>query len=106
MATDKRLVVLIPGMDGTGLLFYRQVPLLAQRFTVVAHRLRDDTDRMETLVAGLLERLDALAPAGERALLIGESFGGALALSNNAAADDSSASASRRTSPTQTMAVA
>lgn len=81
MTTDTRLVVLIPGMDGTGLLFYRQAPLLAQRFTVVAHRLRDDTDSMETLVAGLLERLDALAPAGERALLVGESFGGALALS-------------------------
>lgn len=81
MTTAKRLVLLLPGMDGTGLLFFRQAPLLAPRFNVVAHRLRDDTDRMDTLVAGLLARLDELAPDGEPALLIGESFGGALALS-------------------------
>lgn len=81
MTTDKRLVVLIPGMDGTGLLFYRQAPLLARRFTVVTHRLRDDTDRMDALVVDLLARLDDLAPDGEAALLVGESFGGALALS-------------------------
>lgn len=60
MTNDKRLVVLIPGMDGTGLLFYRQAPLLAPRFTVVTHRLRDDTDGMDTLVAGLLARHDDL----------------------------------------------
>jgi 3-oxoadipate enol-lactonase len=77
MTADKPLMVLIPGMDGTGMLFYRQTPLLAERFTVVAHRLRDDTDGMETLVAGLLTRLDDLAPDGEPALLVGESFGGA-----------------------------
>jgi pimeloyl-ACP methyl ester carboxylesterase len=74
-------MVLIPGMDGTGELFYRQRPLLVPRFNVVAHRLRDDRDRMESLVSDLLARLDELAPAGEPAILVGESFGGALALS-------------------------
>ena len=81
MTADKPLMVLIPGMDGTGLLFYRQMPLLAPRFNVVPHRLRDDRDRMESLVSDLLARLDQLAPAGEPAILVGESFGGALALS-------------------------
>ncbi len=81
MTADKPLMVLIPGMDGTGLLFYRQTPLLAPRFNVVAHRLRDDRNRMESLVSDLLARLDELAPAGEPAILVGESFGGALALS-------------------------
>jgi 3-oxoadipate enol-lactonase len=81
MTLEKPLMVLIPGMDGTGLLFYRQAPLLAPRFNVVAHRLRDDRDRMEGLVSDLLARLDDLAPSGEPAILVGESFGGALALS-------------------------
>ena len=81
MTADKPLMVLIPGMDGTGELFYRQRPLLVPRFNVVAHRLRDDRDRMESLVSDLLARLDELAPAGEPAILVGESFGGALALS-------------------------
>jgi len=81
MTGDKPLMVLIPGMDGTGELFYRQRPLLVPRFNVVAHRLRDDRDRMESLVSDLLARLDELAPAGEPAILVGESFGGALALS-------------------------
>jgi pimeloyl-ACP methyl ester carboxylesterase len=67
-------------MDGTGLLFYRQAPLLAPRFDVVAHRLRDDRDRMEHLVDDLRARLDELAPT-KPVILIGESFGGALALS-------------------------
>lgn len=81
MTVRKPLMFLIPGMDGTGLLFYRQAPLLASRFNVVAHRLRDDRDRMEGLVDDLRARLDDLAPAAEPAFLVGESFGGALALS-------------------------
>jgi 3-oxoadipate enol-lactonase len=81
MAVEKPLMVLIPGMDGTGLLFYRQVPLLAPRFHVVTHRLRDDSDRMDNLVEDLLARLNEVAPSGTPAILVGESFGGALALS-------------------------
>jgi 3-oxoadipate enol-lactonase len=81
MTAKKPLMVLIPGMDGTGLLFYRQAPLLAPRFDVVAHRLRDERDRMEDLVDDLRARLDDLTPGREPAFLVGESFGGALALS-------------------------
>jgi pimeloyl-ACP methyl ester carboxylesterase len=78
---DKPLAVLIPGMDGTGLLFYRQIPFLARRFRVVTHRLDDERTRMEDLVSDLARRLDELDPDGQPALLVGESFGGALALS-------------------------
>jgi pimeloyl-ACP methyl ester carboxylesterase len=81
MTNEKPLMVLIPGMDGTGLLFYRQAPLLTPRFNVVTHRLSDDRDRMERLVDDLLVRLTEVAPPGAQALLVGESFGGALALS-------------------------
>jgi pimeloyl-ACP methyl ester carboxylesterase len=74
-------VVLVPGMDGTGRLFYRQTPLLAQSYRVATYALRDDATRMETLVADLAAVIDSVAPAGRRAIVVGESFGGALSLS-------------------------
>lgn len=74
-------LVYVPGMDGTGLLFYRQVPLLAPRFRVATYRLRDEATSMDTLVADLADVLDAVAPRSEPAVLVGESFGGALAMS-------------------------
>ncbi len=73
-------LVLVPGLDGTGLLFYRQVPLLERRHRVATHRLRDDATQIEELVADLHARVEAVAPAGERVTLVGESFGGALSL--------------------------
>jgi pimeloyl-ACP methyl ester carboxylesterase len=73
-------VMFVPGMDGTGRLFYRQVPLLARRFRVATYALRDDAPDMATLIADLGCALDAVAPETP-ALLIGESFGGTLALS-------------------------
>ena len=74
-------LIFVPGMDGTGRLFYRQVPLLARRFRVATYTLRDGTERMETLVDDLHGAIKALAPNGEPAVVVGESFGGALALS-------------------------
>jgi pimeloyl-ACP methyl ester carboxylesterase len=73
-------VVFVPGMDGTGCLFYRQVPLLARRYRVATYALRDDAPDMETLVADLAQVLDVVAPE-TAAVIIGESFGGTLALS-------------------------
>ncbi|MEX2177237.1 MAG: alpha/beta fold hydrolase [Gemmatimonadaceae bacterium] len=73
-------LVFVPGMDGTGRLFHRQVPLLAQRFRVATYALRDDAPDMATLVADLARVLDAVAPE-TGAVVIGESFGGTLALS-------------------------
>jgi pimeloyl-ACP methyl ester carboxylesterase len=76
--------VLVPGLDGTALLFYRQTPILARRFHVETFPLPDDSScTMESLVAGLKERVDRIArEQGEgRVFLCGESFGGALSLS-------------------------
>jgi ABC-type antimicrobial peptide transport system permease subunit len=46
-------VVLVPGMDGTGELFYRQVPLLQKSHTVATYALRDDATSMEALADDL-----------------------------------------------------
>jgi pimeloyl-ACP methyl ester carboxylesterase len=71
-------IVLVPGLDGTGLLFYRQVERLASRHRVVTVRLRDEVTVMDTLVSDLH---DVVRPLGAPVTLIGESFGGALSLS-------------------------
>lgn len=72
-------LVLVPGLDGTGLLFYRQVPLLARRFEVATHRLRDSAVHIGELVAELDARV-ADTGQGRPVTLVGESFGGALSL--------------------------
>jgi pimeloyl-ACP methyl ester carboxylesterase len=74
-------LVLVPGIDGTGLLFYRQLPLLERRYAVTATRLRDDAARMADLVDDLHAAVSAAAPDGRPVTLLGESFGGALTLS-------------------------
>ena len=40
-------LVLVPGIDGTGKLFYRQIPGLEERFTVTAIGLRDEAQTMD-----------------------------------------------------------
>ena len=77
-------LVLVPGLDGTGLLFYRQAPILARRFQVETFPLpNDESCTMESLVAMLKEAVDRLTrERGEdKVFLCGESFGGALSLS-------------------------
>jgi pimeloyl-ACP methyl ester carboxylesterase len=74
-------LVLVPGMDGTGALFYRQVPLLARSYRVATYALRERPGSMRVLVEDLGRVVDAVSPAGQRAVIVGESFGGALALS-------------------------
>ena len=74
-------VILVPGMDGTGLLFYRQVPLLARSYRVITYALRDTAATMDLLVSDLARIIDTVAPTERRAIIVGESFGGALALS-------------------------
>ena len=73
--------MLVPGIDGTGKLFYRQIPSLERDFTVTAMRLRDDAATMDDLVADLHTEVERLAAGGGRVSLLGESFGGALTLS-------------------------
>ncbi len=72
---------LVPGIDGTGKLFYRQIAALEQRFHVTTMRLRDDATTMDDLVADLYDEVTRVAGEAGRVTLIGESFGGALTLS-------------------------
>lgn len=73
-------LILVPGIDGTGLLFYRQIPSLSRSFEVTTTRHRDAATSMDELVADLDRAIDAAAPE-RRVTLLGESFGGALTLS-------------------------
>jgi len=73
-------LVYIPGIDGTGLLFYRQTRLLAHRFRIITFRLRDTATSMEELVADVAGHLDRVIDRGEKAVVVGESFGGALSM--------------------------
>ena len=74
-------LIFVPGMDGTGRLFHRQAPPLEARFRIRTHTLRDEADTMDQLVADLDGAIQKLAPDGEPAVVVGESFGGTLALS-------------------------
>lgn len=74
------VLLYVPGIDGTGKLFYRQRPTLEARFRVATYRLRDSALTMEVLVDDLDRVLDAI-PKSRPAWLVGESFGGALAMS-------------------------
>jgi pimeloyl-ACP methyl ester carboxylesterase len=72
---------LVPGLDGTGKLFYRQIPSLERDFAVTTTRLRDDASTMKDLVADLHHDVTRVAGPAGRVTLLGESFGGALTLS-------------------------
>lgn len=55
------------------------------RFRIITFRLRDDAPDMATLVADLVRHLDRVVPDGAPVVMVGESFGGALAMSFAAA---------------------
>lgn len=77
-------LILVPGLDGTALLFYRQVPLLSKRFHVLTFPLPNDSScTMESLVENMREVIEKIIKQRgcEQVLLCGESFGGALSLS-------------------------
>lgn len=73
-------VFLVPGIDGTADLFYRQIPLLAKQFNVVAFPLPNKRmASMDDLVSDFAELIRETSPGP--VILCGESFGGALSLS-------------------------
>jgi pimeloyl-ACP methyl ester carboxylesterase len=74
-------LVFVPGMDGTGRLFYRQIPALSTDYRVVTYRLRDEAASMEALIDDLRAVLDHAAPDAGPAVVVGESFGGTVAVS-------------------------
>ena len=74
-------IVLVPGIDGTALLFYRQIPTLAERFDVVAFPLPSVDPAamtMRTLADDLATLISEVSDDG--AILCGESFGAALSM--------------------------
>ena len=73
-------IVLTPGLDGTGQLFYRQVPLLEKSYRVATYALRDDAASLDVLADDLRRVIELAAPTEKRAIVMGESFGGAVAL--------------------------
>jgi len=77
----KEYLVMVPGIDGTGKLFYRQIPSLEKRFVVSTTPLRDEAQTMADLVADLAAHVERVAGNDGRVTLFGESFGGALSLS-------------------------
>ena len=77
---DGPLLVNISGLDGTGRLFFKQIPGLAEHYRVATFRLRDHgrftySDLVQD-VASIIE-----GAGEERAIIVGESFGGTIALS-------------------------
>jgi pimeloyl-ACP methyl ester carboxylesterase len=79
---DDPPIVLVPGIDGTALLFYRQQPLLAAHFDVIAFPLPTDAPdamTMTTLAGDLGDLVEEVSDRG--AILVAESFGGALSMS-------------------------
>ena len=76
---EGQTVILVPGMNGTPELFYRQVPLLERSYRVVTFAVRDDAQSLDVLAADLEAIVDGVVPGG-RAIIVGESFGGAIAL--------------------------
>jgi pimeloyl-ACP methyl ester carboxylesterase len=74
-------VVLVPGINGTGEVFFRQQPLLARSYRVAAYSLRDDPASMDVLIDDLSQVIGAVAPDTRQAILIAESFGGTIAMS-------------------------
>jgi pimeloyl-ACP methyl ester carboxylesterase len=79
MTSKKPLALLIPGLDGTGLLYYRQIGALSPSHRVVAWRFKatgefDLPDLMRELGRGT----EGEDPGS--ILVVGESFGGVLAM--------------------------
>jgi pimeloyl-ACP methyl ester carboxylesterase len=75
-----RAVVLVPGMNGSGRLFYNQIPRLQRSFHTSTYSLRDDAESVEELAADLARIVETTYPDEQRAIIVGESFGGAVAL--------------------------
>ncbi len=75
----KPLAILIPGLDGTGLLYYRQVRPLEERHRVVPWRFQPRAEFDYPDLVEELERASDNEPPGS-VVVVGESFGGTIAL--------------------------
>lgn len=76
-----RPLVYVPGIDGTGSLFFTQLARLTGDYRVATYRLRDSATHMDELIGDLADVVRHASGDGEPATLVSESFGGALAMS-------------------------
>jgi pimeloyl-ACP methyl ester carboxylesterase len=73
------LLIYVAGLDGTGLLFFKQSPRLANAYRVVTFRARDHgLFTYENLIDDLAAIIQELGE--KQATILGESFGGTVAL--------------------------
>jgi pimeloyl-ACP methyl ester carboxylesterase len=73
------LLIYVPGLDGTGQLFFRQIPSLVDHFSIVTFALRQDPPfDYPDLARDILEILDR--ERIEKATIVAESFGGTVGL--------------------------
>src|SRR5258705_8482197 len=63
-------IVLVPGINGSGELFYRQIPLLARSYRVATYSLRDNAGSLDTLADDLARVVDAASPVDRRAMIV------------------------------------
>jgi pimeloyl-ACP methyl ester carboxylesterase len=75
----KPLALLIPGLDGTGMLYYRQLDPLSARYRILPWRFRPRSDFDLSDLTRELGEGTAGEPPGSM-LVVGESFGGLIAL--------------------------
>ena len=74
------LLIYVPGLDGTGQLFFKQADSLARLYRVVTFRSRDDGGfTYEDLTSDLAAIIEDLGE--KQAIIVAESFGGTIALS-------------------------
>ena len=74
------LLIYIAGLDGTGKLFFKQLPSLSPSYRVVTYRSREDARfTYEDLTGDVAWIIHSLGE--NRAVIVGESFGGTVALS-------------------------
>jgi pimeloyl-ACP methyl ester carboxylesterase len=77
--TVSPLLLYLPGMEGTGKLFYRQEPELSRRYRVVSLPSRAVAPfQYEELVQDVLDAINQ--QGAEKAIIVAESFGGTVAL--------------------------
>jgi pimeloyl-ACP methyl ester carboxylesterase len=78
------LLVYIAGLDGTGELFYKQIPALSRSYRVLTFRSRESGqftyDDLTGDVAAIINKASSGEVGSGRAVIVGESFGGTVAM--------------------------
>jgi len=76
---ERALAVLIPGLDGTGRLYYRQIGALSERYRVLPFEFRPRPRFEYSDLVAELDQATRNEPSGS-IVVVGESFGGTIAM--------------------------